>query len=92
MVIAAAQTADSVSLTIADNGPGIPVEMRAAILDRYVRGDAATGKPGFGLGLSFVSAVAEWHGAQFELADNMPGLRATLLFPGVTIRTDTVAA
>ena len=38
VIIAAAQTADSVSLTIADNGPGIPIEMRAAILDRYVRG------------------------------------------------------
>lgn len=83
VVIAVAQTANSVSLTIADNGPGIPTEMRTAILDPYVRGEAAAGKPGFGLGLSFVSAVMEWHGAQLALADNMPGLRATLLFPGV---------
>ena len=92
VVIAVVQTANSVSLTIAANGPGIPTEMRPAILDPYVRGEAANGKPGFGLGLSFVSAVMEWHGAQLALVDNMPGLRATLLFPGVTMRTDTVAA
>lgn len=81
VVIAAAQTAYGTSLTIADGGPGIPDDKRTAILDRFVRLNSAGGKQGFGLGLSFVAAVSEWHGARLELSDNKPGLRATLSFP-----------
>ena len=36
------------------------------------------GAPGVGLGLSVVSAVARLHGGTLLLADNRPGLRATL--------------
>jgi signal transduction histidine kinase len=50
-------------------------------LDRFVRLEDADGKEGFGLGLSFVAAVAEVHGARLELADNEPGLRVILHFP-----------
>ena len=91
VVITAAQTADGVSLTISDSGPGIPADKRTAILDRFVRLDSAAGKQGFGLGLSFVAAVAEWHGARLELSDNKPGLRATLRFPaGFNLRSQPV--
>ncbi len=81
IVIAATRMPDGTSLTVADNGPGIPADKRAAILDRFVRLEAATGKQGFGLGLNFVAAVAEWHGATLELTDNSPGLCAALHFP-----------
>src|SRR5262249_60781820 len=64
-----------------DGARGIPPEKQTAILDRFVRLEEAAGKEGFGLGLSFVAAVAEWHGSRLELADNRPGLRATLYFP-----------
>jgi signal transduction histidine kinase len=83
VVITAARTAEGASLTVSDSGPGIPADKRTAILDRFVRLDSAAGKQGFGLGLSFVAAVAEWHGAHLELSDNKPGLRATLRFPAV---------
>jgi signal transduction histidine kinase len=81
VVISTEREANSVSLIIADNGPGIPSNVQKAMLDRYVRGEAAASKPGFGLGLSFVSAVAEWHGARLVLMDNKPGLRSMLVFP-----------
>jgi len=81
VIISAASKADGAELTIADNGPGIPEEMRAAMTGRFARMEHAPGKQGFGLGLNFASAVAEWHGADLELADNAPGLRATLHFP-----------
>lgn len=83
VVVSAVQTAEGASLTISDSGPGIPEDKRTAILDRFVRLDSAAGKQGFGLGLSFVAAVAEWHGARLELSDNKPGLRVTLGFPAV---------
>jgi signal transduction histidine kinase len=81
VVIEADQTPDGVSLNISDSGPGIPANKRAAMLDRFVRLESTAGKQGFGLGLSFVAAVAEWHGTRLELSNNEPGLRATLRFP-----------
>jgi signal transduction histidine kinase len=90
-VITVTQDADGASLAVADNGPGIPATKRTAILDRFVRLEAAAGKEGFGLGLSFVSAVAEWHGARLELTDNKPGLRAALLFPAAIVQGDAPA-
>lgn len=81
VVISATRSANTVSLTIADNGPGIPAEKRTTILNRFVRLETSHDKHGYGLGLSFASAVAEWHRAELRLADNAPGLRVTLVFP-----------
>ena len=55
-------------IEVADDGPGIPPELRAKIFDRFVRGegDRAAGG-GSGLGLSIVRAVAESHGGRVEL-------------------------
>lgn len=68
-------------LCVADSGPGIPAADRTRVLDRFVRLDNNSSAPGSGLGLSLVAAVARLHGATFELGDNAPGLRATLVFP-----------
>ena len=38
-------------------------------------------KPGTGLGLSLVAAVARLHGGALRLEDNRPGLRAVLSLP-----------
>ena len=65
-------------ITVADSGPGIPVEMRGRVLERFVRLDQSRSLPGNGLGLSLVAAVAAHHGATLQLADNEPGLRITL--------------
>ena len=68
-------------VTVADNGPGIPAEMRDKVLQRFVRLDDARASPGNGLGLSLVDAVARLHGAKLLLEDNAPGLRISLVFP-----------
>jgi len=81
VTITAAHRAEGVGLAVSDQGPGIPLDKRAAILERFVRYVANREKQGFGLGLSFVAAVARWHGAKLLLEDNKPGLRVTLLFP-----------
>jgi signal transduction histidine kinase len=91
VVITVARDANGASLIVADNGPGIPAAKRPAILDRFVRLEAASGKEGFGLGLSFVLAVAEWHGARLELTDNKPGLSAGLFFPAAMVQADAPA-
>jgi two-component system OmpR family sensor kinase len=76
-------------LEVADDGPGIPPELRDAVFDRFVRGngpaDTALG-PGSGLGLAIVRAVAESHGGTAEAAASESGgalLRVRLpLLPG----------
>ncbi|GGC57331.1 sensor histidine kinase [Undibacterium terreum] len=68
-----------VEIVVADNGPGIPAEERPKVLERFYRGDTSRGTPGAGLGLSLVAAVAKLHGGDLLLADNSPGLRATLV-------------
>lgn len=65
-------------ITVADEGPGIPEADRERATQRFFRGESARSTPGSGLGLSLVQAVATLHGGALELADNHPGLRATL--------------
>ena len=72
---------DQVLLIVADNGPGIPEEMRAKVIERFVRLDQSRSVPGSGLGLSLVAAVARLHGGELRLEGNEPGLRAVLVLP-----------
>ncbi len=68
------------TITIRDNGPGIPRHERDRVLQRFVRLENERKSPGNGLGLSLVQAVARMHGAELRLTDNQPGLVATLGF------------
>ena len=80
IAIELASAGDIVTLTIADNGPGVPVELRAKVLERFFRVDPSRTTPGSGLGLSLVAAVAGLHEAPLRLDDNHPGLKVTLSF------------
>ena len=80
-VCVAASISAMVSITISDQGPGIPPEDRQRSTERFYRGETARSTPGSGLGLSLVLAVAQLHGGQLLLEDNRPGLRAILLLP-----------
>lgn len=88
-------TKDAAKLIVADHGPGIPEAERARATERFFRSDAARNTPGAGLGLALVHAVVQLHGGSLELADNAPGLRATLrlpLSPGATRAAANAAA
>lgn len=63
---------------VADNGPGIPAELREQVFRRFFRADHSRSTPGSGLGLSLVQAVIQLHRGAIELADNQPGLRVIL--------------
>jgi len=69
------------TLIVTDNGPGIPPEEYAQVLQRFHRLDTSRNTPGTGLGLALVAAVARLHGARLELGDAGPGLRVTLALP-----------
>nr|WP_207620552.1 ATP-binding protein [Oharaeibacter diazotrophicus] len=70
-----------VRVTVADAGPGIPEADRERVLQRFVRLEASRTRPGSGLGLSLVAAVARIHGGRIELGDAAPGLAVTLVLP-----------
>ena len=71
-----------VEIVVADHGPGIAPHERQRALQRFTRLDASRSRPGSGLGLSLVSAVANCHGGTLRLEDNAPGLRAVLTIRG----------
>ncbi|MEY2525212.1 MAG: hypothetical protein QOJ66_3777 [Ilumatobacteraceae bacterium] len=86
--IRAAITGESVDLSVADSGPGIPLADRPRVTERFVRLEASRNSPGTGLGLSLVAAVAHFHRAELVLEDNVPsGLKAVLCFPKTAIRS-----
>ncbi|MEX2106502.1 MAG: ATP-binding protein [Solirubrobacterales bacterium] len=61
---------------VADDGPGIPAELRSQIFGRFVRGDGpadTAGGIGTGLGLAIVSAVASSHGGSVEALESKSG-------------------
>ena len=69
-----------VVLTVADDGPGIPDELRDRIFERFTRGDGDRGGS-FGLGLSIVRAVAESHHGKVTLDQSDSGARFVVTLP-----------
>jgi signal transduction histidine kinase len=81
IVVKALGDGDKILLTVADGGPGIPEADRGRAVERFVRLEQSRSKPGSGLGLSLVSAVARLHGGELKLEDNHPGLRTVITLP-----------
>ena len=83
-----ALTSQTVTVTIEDDGPGIPDDSKQAMFEPFVRGDAARGmssKIGFGLGLSIARTVIETHHGNLALLDRKPhGLAAQVTLPQVS--------
>ncbi|MDE0168159.1 MAG: ATP-binding protein [bacterium] len=63
---------DGPSVTVVDDGPGIPEEAIAHIFDRFYRSSDVRSSPGTGLGLSIVEHLIVAHGGKVT-ARNGPG-------------------
>jgi signal transduction histidine kinase len=73
----------TMTIDVADDGPGISDALKAAMLEPFVRGDEARNMneaAGFGLGLSIARAVALAHGGELSLHDRRPN--------GLVVRMD----
>jgi signal transduction histidine kinase len=81
ITLGATQDTDGVRLAVSDDGPGVPLEEHGKLFQPLYRREASRTQPGYGLGLSLVSAIAELHDAKLETGD-APGFRIALLFPG----------
>jgi signal transduction histidine kinase len=60
-------------IRIADTGPGIPPEERAAVMRRFYRIDKSRHVNGSGLGLSIVLAIVKLHDFDISVGDAQPG-------------------
>jgi signal transduction histidine kinase len=81
VTITLTRASTGVEVAVADRGPGVAHEDRQRALKRFVRLEKSRSRPGSGLGLSLVAAVARLHGGSIRLEDNAPGLRAVLTLP-----------
>jgi len=61
-----------VSLSVADEGPGIPAALRERVFESYYRIPGATGE-GSGLGLAIVREIAAQHGATVVITQGAQG-------------------
>jgi signal transduction histidine kinase len=76
--------ARTVFIEVEDDGVGIAEDQREAMLEPFVRGDAARSGPagGFGLGLSITASIVRSHGGELMLlSGSMGGLLARLTLP-----------
>lgn len=72
-----------VLLSVSDNGRGVAEADRERIVRRFVRLEESRTRPGNGLGLNLVAAIAAAHGGTLTIQDNMPGLRALITLPRI---------
>jgi len=73
---------ENASLTVHDEGPGVPVDERELIFERFQRGRSASGSAGFGLGLAIGRELAERMGGELVLErTDLPGATFILRLP-----------
>ena len=82
--VALLRESGAVVLRVDDNGPGIPADQIATMLEPFQRGEASRNRAtgGAGLGLTLARAIAEQHGGSLVLMNRAEGgLRAEIRLP-----------
>lgn len=79
IILSAHQNENSITVSVADNGPGIAKENREKAVERFVRLSPERKEKGMGLGLYLVSVITKIHNFKFMLEDNNPGLIANII-------------
>jgi two-component system, OmpR family, sensor histidine kinase KdpD len=63
---------DRLSVSVADNGPGLPSGREEAVFQKFTRGERESSTPGVGLGLAICRAIVESHQGKIT-ASQRPG-------------------
>lgn len=75
---------NGISITIEDEGPGIPDEELGKLFDKFYRGENNS-RSGLGLGLSISRSIVELHGGRITAKNKKPvGARFTIHLPVTT--------
>jgi two-component system, OmpR family, sensor histidine kinase KdpD len=70
---------DRLSVSVADNGPGLPAGREEAVFQKFTRGERESSTPGVGLGLAICRAIVESHQGKIT-ASQRPGGGAIFTF------------
>ena len=84
VTVAAAFEEQGVTLSVGDNGHGIPDEERERIFELFQRGSTSRGR-GSGVGLSMVQRIVEAYGGTLDLAEAAQGARFVVHLPGEVV-------
>jgi two-component system sensor histidine kinase KdpD len=79
VILAAEAVGDQLSVSVLDNGPGLPVGREEEIFQKFTRGDRESSTRGVGLGLTICRAIVESHGGKI-IGRNRPGGGAIFTF------------
>ena len=83
-------------VTVADAGPGIPLEDQPRLFERFWRGDPSRGRSaggGSGLGLSIVDSLVRAHGGEISVQSSPGhGSAFTLRLPLAPVEAEALAA
>ena len=93
ITITAAEQMDEVTVSVFDNGPGVPEDLRERIFERFYQADVSrSGDDGTGLGLAICKHIVEAHGGRIWAEGNSKGKGGqflfTLLKPDISSQVD----
>jgi two-component system sensor histidine kinase KdpD len=98
ITLAAEVVGDRLSVSVSDNGPGLPPGREEAVFQKFTRGERESATPGVGLGLAICRAIVEAHKGRI-VATATRGGGATFSFtlplgtpPAAMIEAETQAA
>jgi heavy metal sensor kinase len=99
VVVTLSRTDASYRISVADSGPGIPLDARARVFDRFYRVDSSRSREassetgGAGLGLAIGRWIAEAHGGTLELSESSAaGSTFEVVLPRSKAPADAVSA
>ncbi|WP_152046804.1 sensor histidine kinase [Aureimonas psammosilenae] len=82
VTLEAAREGEVAAITVSDDGPGIPEDLRARVFEKFATGRRSGGDGGesAGLGLAIARGIVEAHGGTIELLPTEPGMGSGAAF------------
>lgn len=82
VTVTARRTGDDITISVVDQGVGVPEDEVGSLFRRFYRARTAEGIPGTGIGLSFAAQIMELHGGRVDVRSvEGKGSEFTLRFP-----------
>jgi two-component system, OmpR family, sensor histidine kinase KdpD len=79
VTLSAQVAGDRLNVSVADDGPGLPIGREEAVFQKFTRGERESSTPGVGLGLAICRAIVESHQGKIT-ASQRPGGGAIFTF------------